>query len=514
MARIGGIAVLALAAAAGVALLALRALRPPDAPMTGSGVSVLLIVVDTLRADALGVYGADPSNTPRLDEFARGAAVFEHAVASGPMTLVSFASLLTGMYLPANRVSYASTQHSALDERHVTLAEALQGAGYRTAAFVGGGFLRPHFNFDQGFETYGFRTRETRDIRGAIVAADEWLEGIGDRPFFLMVHGMDPHRPYRPEVLPEPEPGYRPPDRDFAAGVLKHLEEGGSLDDYTPGELRIAVQTVEEDQRGVIKDLFKAMVRQEAALPELYNRRWAESPGYPQQLGWLRALYDAEVREADRDVGAFLDRLAERGKLDDTLVVFTADHGDAFMEHLTMGHRRAGQAELHVPLILRPPPARGAEAAPRVAQVVRGIDLMPTMLDYAGVDPPPQVQGRSLRPLVEGASLPPLPAAAFGGTRVPEDAIREGRYKLIHRARARSAEFGDRLYDLESDPREQRDLKDEEPELFARLQAELEATRAQSLQLGAAYGAVSELSPEDVESLRQLGYIADDDTAR
>jgi len=474
-------------------------------------IDVVVLAVDTLRADSLGVYGGEPGTSPYLDAFARSGTVFENAVASAPMTLVSFSSILTGLYAPAHQVVRKT---ASADERLVTLAELMAAGGYRTAGFTAGGYLRPQFNLHQGFETYRGKSK-TRLISESVDHARSWLQEIGDERFFLFVHGFDPHRPYRPANIPQAPQDYAPPGLDLADRILERLDEGGSLDEFTPGELRIAYQTVDLSRKRGYDEIFRSHQKGKAPIKEIANQGWHESPGFEQDLRWLRSLYDAEVRSADQVVGDFLRFLEDTDRMDETLVVFLSDHGDAFMETMTMGHSRSAQGITHVPLIIRPPPSLEPTPAPRVSTVVRGIDVLPTVLDYAGYPAPVHCQGRSLRPLIAGRELPELPAVTFGAWHV-EDAARLGSYKVILRRGSGRELIGDRLHDLAVDPWEQLDIKNEQPQIFARLMEQLEATREESAAIGSRYGTEIELSDETIEALRQLGYVArpEDDVPR
>jgi choline-sulfatase len=314
--------------------------------------NVVLYLVDTLRADRLGCYGGRKAVSPALDAFARGATLFERAVAQSSWTRPSVASILTGMGPFAHGVQ---TLDDRLPDAAVTLPELLQAAGYRTAGFSTNPQVSTATGLAQGFDDFALSpTIRSDDVTRVVV---RWLDRRREqRPCFLYVHTSDPHAPYDP-----------PPAlvRRFAPGVPP---SAGSL-----AEIRRA---------------YAARGRERA-------RRAAQ----------LSELYDGEVAGNDHGFGELLAALRARGLYDDTLIVFVADHGEEFDEHGDLGHGKNLYAEtLNVPLIVKWPRQTRGE---RVAAVAQHLDLLPTVLRAAQLEPPRALPGMDLR----------LLGAAGGGER-------------------------------------------------------------------------------------------------
>ena len=325
---------------------------PPD--------HLVLVTVDTLRADRLGAYGHANAQTPHLDALAAESVRFERAYAHSSMTLPSIASLLTGL-LPAEHQIYSN--RGSLRRGVPTFVQALRTAGFRTAAFLGSYALRPNRRLDRGFEQYTkvFEDREKvrpqPENRAATLtdAAIDWLDRLPpDERFALWIHYQEPHGPYTPE-------SFRPPT---ATGPTLPRS-----DDHSG--------------RG--------------AIPEY---QWLGHGRLPEYL----ARYDGEVHDTDREVGRLLDALRARDLYERSLIVFTADHGEAFGEDgLYLAHGEGlHEALLRVPLLLRAP-----GVAPRVrGDRVRQIDVAPTALALLGVTRDGSRNGRLLldevgdRPLV------------------------------------------------------------------------------------------------------------------
>jgi len=362
-----------------VLLPACRRAAPPSADRP----NVLLVTIDTLRADRVGCYGHAPALTPTLDGLASRGVRFATAVAHVPLTGPSHASVLTGV-TPLGHGFRDNGGYVLLAEVR-TAAEDFGKAGYRTAAFVSGFPLNRRFGFDRGFEAYDDHFPKGNDPRRAAHverfadattdAVLRWLETPdatpGRRPFFLWVHYYDPHAPYEP-----------------------------------PGELA------------------------------------ARFRGEP---------YDGEVAFVDQQLGRLLRRLEEKAELARTLILATSDHGEGLGEHGEVSHGLfIYDSTLKVPFVVAGPGVSPGRIDPTVA---RGIDVLPTLLDLAGMKARPEIEGRSLRPAIEGREMSDAPAYAetlyplreLGWA--PLFAWRTSRHKMIE---APTPE----LYDLESDPGE------------------------------------------------------------
>jgi arylsulfatase A-like enzyme len=384
--------------------------------------NVLLITLDTTRADSLSCYGRPGPWTPNLDALAAEGTRFDLAVSTASVTPVSHASILTGLYNHEHglRVIYADGGYRLRDEAE-TLATVLAARGFHTATVHSAFPVSRFFGLTRGFEVVedfqtDMREREGDflwDVAGFQRRSDETTdlvtERLVDEPFFLWVHYWDPHDLAR---LP---PGLGP-----------------------------------------------------------------EHPGARVAPG-VQAFYAEEVRYMDGEIGRLLEALRARGLYDDTLVVVVADHGQGLLDHGWAGHRLLYQEQIRVPLIVRVP---GATQAAVVPELVRTVDIYPTILDYFGIELPRPVSGRSLRALIEGASDEPRTAladqingydwnAGMVRDRPLDDflyLVMERDWKLIYRPRHyRRSE----LFHLASDPREERNLFGERPEEALRLLRQL-----------------------------------------
>lgn len=299
---------------------------------------VLLFVLDTVRADHLGVYGYDRPTSPAIDAFARDAVVYWTAIAPGTWTPPSHASLLTGLLPSSHLVDYVDETVGggihALDSGIVTLAERMQAAGYRTAAFIGNeGYLAPVFGLAQGFETY--RTRNLKSVDDLARVLISWLERRRGRPVFVLINVIDAHEPY------EPPPPY---DRMF------------------PGHLERALPRHPQD----------ALVA------------GGRSPSL-EEIAHYVGRYDGEIRHVDDRLGDVLAALKRLGRYDDALVIVTADHGELFGERGRWGHGGDPTYPLvRVPLIVKYPRGGrvGVERAP-----VSLTDVPATVLATLGLPP-------------------------------------------------------------------------------------------------------------------------------
>jgi arylsulfatase A-like enzyme len=412
--------------------------------------SLILISVDTLRADHLGCYGHERPTSPSLDALAAEGVLFEDVTAPSPWTLPSHASLFTGRYPSRHGVR---TVHEALSRSAPTLAEVLSPLGFENGAVVNVVYLYPVFGLMRGFaqlERVESVPSPQGDAAEVHARARSWLASRRGRRVFLFLHHYDVHAPY------SSEPAY---ERMFAAAE---------------GQLRGVDEELGLINRGLLR------------------------PG-PVGIDQLERRYDAGIRQIDDELGRFLAWLEEEGWLEDTLLVVTSDHGEGFLEHGTVSHGRTQyEEELRVPLILRGP---GLPRGVRVREPVSLVDVAPTLLWLLGVPPPPDLDGRDLRPFWQGAPAATERAifaeaapALWGTTRL---AVRMDSHKLLLDEASGQRE----LYDLAKDPGERRDLAAQDPERVRRLEAalhELRRSEAPSTRL--------QLPPELLERLRALGY--------
>lgn len=450
-----------------------RLVFPPSDPQDRDRLNLLVIGIDTLRADAVGAWGGDDALTPELDRLAGEGIRFADLAAPSPWTLPSFATLFTGLHPQTHgagrRLNEADRlrdlELSPLGSGPSTLASILSEAGYLSGGFYVNPFLGPAFGLDRGYDEYrGFPDR----VRAGPVVdrAAAWLERNRDRPFFLFVHLFDPHTPYAPPAK-------------VCEAVARILE---------PDFSDLPCQADRSHGSGVP----------------------------PAERPWARALYRAEVAYTDSQVGRLLDALEELGLDDRTAVLLVSDHGEELWERPELAERpgyRAGadhghshfQELIRVPAVLRIP---GIEPV-TVDAAAAMADLLPTVLDYLGIEGP-RVQGRSLRPLAEGHRLPePLRLSDFLLYGRDRWAARRGPWKLV-------ASAGDdptlELYHLGRDPAERRDVAMQEPDVTRGLleagRAELERrSRLRRELAGADDLEPAAVSDEQRERLRALGYV-------
>jgi arylsulfatase A-like enzyme len=442
---------------------------------------VVLVTLESLRTDRVGAYGGrspgrpELALTPHLDAFAAVATVYENAHAVTSWTLASHASLFTGLYPSGHQ---ATGPLDRLDDSYPTLAEALAQRGYRTAAVVSGPYLRRTHNLSQGFEIYdesaaSLTNRLAHDdvTNPALLASlARVLEAERARkaPLFLFAYFWDPHFDYLP---PAPWDGaFAPPDAERF------------------------------DLRG-----FDTNEQIRADMD-------------PRRLAWVLAQYAGEIRATDEALGSFFDQLRAQGRWDGALVIVTADHGEEFFEHGEKGHKNNLYAEsVHVPLIVKYP---GQREGRRDARLVSLVDVLPTVLEAAGVKVSFPVHGRSLRapdPGPDRAVLYELEAMRFYRTPSGDVEKRLSRWRALRRGPLKLLEWEEpgeetaqrRLFRVTDDPGERSDLAASDPGRAAELSAALAAELARAHADASLYhrGGEAKLSPEDVDRLRELGYF-------
>jgi arylsulfatase A-like enzyme len=413
----------------------------------------VLALVDTLRADHLGVYGYARPTSPHIDAFARAGVQFVNARSQAPCTYPSANSLLTSRY--PTRFEGRGEGRMGIPPGVPALAEILQEHGFRTYAVSASPIVRKtpsHFNkegrFDQGHEVFD-ESCFWKDASCVNARAFELLDA-SEGQVFLYLHYMDPHDPYQP---PPTHP------RRFALG-------------------RPAQDFIERGNPNPIAEMIYAQGAPKVEVTEADRQH-------------LIDLYDEEIRYFDGHFQALLDGLDHRGLLADALVVLLSDHGEAFLERGDAKHcRHLHDTQIRTPLVLGVP---GLARGRRIETPVENVDVAPTILDYLALPPDPGFEGGSLRPLIEGRA--DGSATGFAAWRTQRSAF-DARHKLIVDPRAGEAA----LYDLERDPAEEHDVIDEHADVAARLR---EALRAHRKRVEADRPAATDTE----EQLRALGYL-------
>jgi len=452
------------AALAALAAAALGACAPAPDPGPRRW-NVVVVLLDTLRADHLGVHGYGRPTSPNLDAFARENALFTDNRSQASCTWPSVNSLLTSRW--AQRFWGREFGLMGIPEGIPSLAEILTAYGWASVAVSASPVVRatPSWankegGFERGFAVFHEPCAAEADAACINRQAIGHL-GLLRRPFFLYLHYMETHNPYQP-------PADWP--RRFA------------------GEYTGRKQWVREGNVGPLARM-------------IYN----DGPNVEataEDLTHMIALYDDELAYFDHRFGELLAELRRRGLYDDTLIVFLSDHGESFLEHDDFTHcRSVWESEVHVPLMLRVPGVAGPVVIDRA---VANLDVAPTVLDYLEIDAAPYgFEGASLRPLIEGRAEPQgRPELVFSVIERWRSAA-DGRYKLIENLGGTPAP---RLYDLDADPGEQTDVLDRERRAYRRLSAGLEEWLA-AVEPNARGRRNLEQADEAIQQLRAVGYL-------
>jgi arylsulfatase A-like enzyme len=424
--------------------------------------NVLLILMDTVRADKLGCYGNTLGATPRIDRLVEEGVLFERAYSHSPWTLPSCASILTSMYPPQHGAGGQEGGFLKLNNSVRTLSECFQDAGFTTGAVVNVDFLTDRFGMTQGFddvdqEIYSSNVKMRPAIR-TTNAAINWIKKYRDQRFFLMVHYFDPHLVYAPPLE------YRqrfamPEDRYQTSWVFGSRPQ---IAGYRHGQIQFDDASIKRAEH----------------------------------------LYNGEIAYTDNQIGRLLDKLEEMGLAKSTVVVLTVDHGEEFLDHGGFEHGHTLYDELvRVPLIFRV----GEEIEPgqRISSVVGHVDLAPTLCEMVGIEPAPTFVGKSLVPHMTGENIEDH-SIIFEGNFWGEP-IRgwlQGDYKLIQ-------PYGEdpMLFNIADDPLEKHDLREADPRKIEQMSEDMELAYKHIREKRRGKGSIVELTPEETERLRSLGYI-------
>jgi arylsulfatase len=432
--------------AIGFAFFAITIALPNTAYAADERPNVVLIVIDTLRADAMSCYGYDRITTPRLDEFANANLQFKRTFAPAGLTPPSMAAMMTGRlpYYPLNTPWNTFTSFGfdrfrknrddvGLPESLDSLAEFLQREGYATGAFVTNPFVSERFQFDQGFDTM----EDLRDFGGplphlrageVVKQSKAWMKSHTEGPFFLYVHVMDVHYPYLP-----PEP-YRK-QFSFERVPGKTDEEVGAAWDKQKHIENVSVVSMREHARG---------------------------------------LYDSALFYADEQIGVLIDALKDQGVAENTIVVITSDHGEEFLDHGDTSHKgKLYEEHVGVPLLMKLPEQQTGQ----IDALVQNFDIMPTILDYCGIEGLDEATDAvSLRPLIEGKA--DHRGRPVFGNQIPTKQMPLPQFQFV-RTKDHALLYGavtpdlSELYNLANDPHEHENIYDAKSPVVTQLLADI-----------------------------------------
>ena len=456
---------------------------------------VILLVIDTLRKDHLNLYGYSRETIVHLKKFAEEGVAFDHAISQGTMTKISVPSIVTSLY---------PMSHTVLDFEHglpasaKTIAEVFRDAGYSTVAYSSVGFTGKANNMHQGYDELHesgsisdneYRSKTARHYVDRLIP---WLQEHQDEPFFVFLHVFDPHSPFRP----------RPPYDTLwgAPGAKDRLAE-------------------------LEADMHKHDVH--ARMDNLPNKadylKTGNDPGELLQI--YKDWYDGSIRGADAEIGRLLEALKELGLENDTLMVWATDHGEEFWEHGRLFHGHSVYGELNqVPMVFHWPNSPDVRKGVMVEQQVQDLDIMPTILELAGIPGPSAMQGRSLVPLLNGTGVgtwqeqPAITQAMVdsdsavgppGGKAKPHFGIIDHGWKLIRKEVEPAVQ--QELYEHPTDSLNLTNLFaiDGAATRIKSLGDTLEAwkTKARAAQLPSDDTMAQNLSSEELRRLRALGYV-------
>lgn len=434
--------------------------------------NVILVSLDTLGADYLGPGEDGASLTPHLDRLRRESFVFDRTFAQYPSTLASHSSLFTGLY-PVHHGRYGHDP-----KPFSSLVERFRDAGYLAVGITENAFVGSSLGFARAFDEYDDgSSKALGDAPGTFARATEWVARRGrEERFFLFVHTYEVHEPYRP--------------RD-AAGLAR-------ANALTPADTRVW-----DD-----KEQYR-MMRSHPTIAKLSGK----------DLNRLEALHRGEIDYLDRALAGFLSGLAELGADENTLLIIFSDHGDEFLEDGPLGHGLSlSNRVIHVPLYFRWPKRLAPGASDEPVEVA---DILPTILELAGLGKPAGIDGASLVPLMNAAAASADTAYAelvfdqaecrvrgrsVAPCRVESQTLQDARWKF-YRRRVVGHPWSEKLYHLATDPGETTNVAATHPAEVLRLRTELNRKTAPLADQSASSTAVSVVDQMTRQRLEALGYV-------
>jgi arylsulfatase A-like enzyme len=427
--------------------------------------TVVVLLLDTVRWDALGCYGNPNAPTPSIDAIAADGVRFEQAISTSGWTLPAVGSLLTGTWPTIHGGLGKSATLTPIRDEVPTAAEVLKDHGMRTMAIANAAFVSPMLRLDRGFDTFDHEYTYNWDTRRADATVDvaiEWLRTHERRSNFFLIHLFDPHL------------DYDPPGRYQSA--------------YTGGRKEPPAPLTHSD---------------------CLSMQNGDDPPSAADVDYIKALYAGEIAFMDAQIARLVAELKALGLYEEATVIVVADHGEEFWEHGGFEHGHTLYDELvRVPLIVKPP-ASVARAGDRVPHQVRIVDVMPTVFDLLGITAPPSFIGESLLPLIRGESVKErfafCESTLYGANKI---AWRGERYKYILDLE-KNASLPEALYDWQTDPGELKNLIGSHPEVAEDMRSSLSRLVTEmSLEVRTmSKPEVVDMSPEEIRKLRSLGYI-------
>jgi arylsulfatase A-like enzyme len=486
---------------------------PDDLKRSTSKPNVLLVALDTVRADHLQVYGYSRPTSPHLSARAKDWFIFENAQSSAPWTAPALISLMTSLYPNVHGI-HAFPNPGRLGGSVTTLAEILREHGYVTAAFTEGGYAKGAFGLDRGFDHYPSNPGDEETNHSNLLHPSRlvlnldrtlsWIRDHQHEAFFVFHHTYEPHTPYR---APESVISQFRPDYDEA---VEHRRVREAIRRWNVD------RTIDEQEMELVRihqyhcrlnDMPRLLRQRRFAA--LSRKRGLDHNGLADRRGVVRVLtdfHDAEIALVDQELDRIWTFLEDSRLLEHTIVVLLSDHGEGLGEHGAVEHGKSLFEELlHIPLMIYAPDP--SLVARRIPSLVRSVDVMPTVLDLVGISAADRLlQGQSLVPLMRGEHRELL---SFSHARddVPSQfSVRDDRWRLIRDNVTRETA----LYDLEHDPDELHPVTHQHPEIAARLEIELDRQMWRDQALKKASGAdvqAIDLDSKTVDELRRLGYI-------
>jgi arylsulfatase A-like enzyme len=414
---------------------------------------VILVSIDTLRADYLGAYNPKAKATPELDRFAASNVVFTDVTSQSATTAPSHKSIFYSIYPSIHKTSIRGIPNEKLRSP----IEVIRSNGFRTAAFTGGGQLSQTFGFARGFENYWepktdlFVKQQTKEMQQA---AFNWLDKHSDEKFFLFLHTYEVHCPYNP------------PQEFFQKWA----------------------------------GWYHGPLKKESCYPEIHLARRGSSIDYE----YIKSLYSAEVNYVDVFMGELFKKLKALGIYDQALIIFLSDHGESLGEHGYVGHNQLYQVQLHVPLIMHIPAVQPMQ----IHAPLESVDVMPTIFELLKITTEPvSFQGKSIVPLLRNKNVfdknRPLISEQPGQVRV--------RINDLALVFSIEGKFSPSLYNLKTDPLELENLASKSPEIVEKMKQPYYQMISRSKNLSALFvweGKKPILDEDTLEQLKALGYVS------